>query len=429
MDIVPITDFPDIRYPCFIKGEQGALMVIPRERNLTRMYVPLGEEYADDRFDRASITLEHIHSKVKKLFAPYKIDLTVCEWWSVYQIGQRVAERCQNPGNRIFLVGDAVHIHSPKAGLGMNTSIQDGFNLGWKIALAVAGKVRDENEFLATYEGERLPVAQQLIAYDRTIFDDKGVLDPSEYQKRFAEFREFAEGHKLMYPPSVLNANTTSNPTVAKGLTVGESFKHARILGHANSQPYWTTKLFQSDARFRIVLMAGDVSVPAQMERIKTFCDRIEAKSQDASGKMTSLLYSRYPYSFLTPRSETENASLPTQQHAQISYLHERPLISMVSLLAIHSTVDAHEAISPFDFPAALHGPFDPTYHGWDFSRIFVDAPVHYDRYCDGRAYGRWGVDRTRGAVVVVRPDMHVGWIGELEDTEALEAYFGNLLK
>ncbi|KAJ5301913.1 Phenol 2-monooxygenase [Penicillium antarcticum] len=427
MDIVPITDFPDIRYPCFIKGTQGTLMLVPRERNMTRVYVPFSEQSSGDRFNRASITLEQIVSKAKKFFAPYKLDFTVCEWWSVYQVSQRVAERSQHPGNRIFLTGDAVHMHSPKVGLGMNTSIQDGFNLGWKVALAVAGIVRDENALLATYEGERLPVAQKLVAFDRTLFIDNGNLDPKEFQKRHTEFREFSDGRKLMYAQSILVSKQTSTQSVATGLIVGESFKHARVLGHANSQLYWTTKLFESDSRFRIVLMAGDVSVPHQMERVKRFCERLEAENEDESGRKTSLLYTRYRYPF-TVSSDTQDVCSPILQHPAISYLHQRCLTSMVSLLAIHSTVDASESISPFEFPAALRGPFDPSYHGWDFSRIFVDAPVHYDRYCDGRAYTRWGIDRTRGAVVVVRPDMHVGWVGELED-HALEAFFANLLK
>lgn len=428
MDVVPMTNFPDIHYPCFVKGETGTLMVVPRERNMARIYVPFSDESTGDRFDRSSITLERITAKAKLFFAPYEFDFTVCEWWSVYQVGQRVAESCQHPGNRIFLAGDAVHMHSPKVGLGMNTSMQDGYNLGWKIALAISGAVRDKNSLLATYVGERLPVAQKLVAFDRTLFNDKGVLDPEEFQQRHTEFRKFSVGLELSYPPSVLNAVGTSNQTVAKGLIVGESFLHAKVLGHANSQPQWTTRLFASDARFRIVLMAGDVTSPVQMERVKVFCRRIEEAREDGKGRHTSLLHTRYPYPLAPSSPNIQNGTAASRQHPSISFLHERPITSMISLLAIHSAVGAHEALPTLDFPVALYGPFDQDYHGWDFSRIFVDAPVHYDRYCDGRAYSRWGINRTRGAVVIVRPDMHVGWVGDLEDTGALEAYFENLL-
>ncbi|RHZ57399.1 uncharacterized protein CDV56_105740 [Aspergillus thermomutatus] len=119
-----------------------------------------------------------------------------------------------------------------------------------------------------------------------------------------------------------------------------------------------------------------------------------------------NILVYRYPF---TKTLDTQDAP-PNLQHPSISYLHERARGSLVTLLAVHSAADALESISLFDFPVALRGPFDPGYHGWDFSRIFADAPVHYDRYCDGQAYARWGIDRTRGAVIIVRPDMHVGW-------------------
>lgn len=426
MDVVPITDFPDIRYPCFVKGEHGALMVVPRERNLTRIYVPFSEEATGSRFDRTSITLERILSKAQNFFAPYNFNFTVCEWWSVYQVSQRVAERCADPGNRMFLTGDAVHMHSPKVGLGMNTSMQDGFNLGWKIALAVAGAVRDANTLLATFQDERLPIGKRLVTFDRSLFSSEGEIDPDEFRKRHTEFREFSIGRKLEYPQSVLVAKQTSTQPIAEGLLVGESFKHAKVIGHANSQLYWTTKIFKSDGRFRIVLLAGDLSLPDQMERVQKFCARLEAEHQDEHGNCTSLLHTRYQYPFQKP-SDTVNTR-STLQHPRISYLHERAPESLVSLLAIHSAVGIHESLSLFDFPVALRGPYDPIYHGWDFSRIFVDEPVHYDRFCDGQAYTRWGVDRSRGAVVVVRPDMHVGWVGALED-ESLEAYFVNLLK
>ncbi|KAF1943354.1 putative phenol 2-monooxygenase [Clathrospora elynae] len=429
MDIIPMTDFPDIFFPGFIKTDLGTLMIIPRERNLTRIYVPFSDEANGERFDRSSITLENIVAKAKKFFAPYTLDFKVCEWWTVYQVGQRVSESNQHPGNRIFLAGDAVHMHSPKVGLGMNTSMQDGYNVGWKIAMVAAGAIRDENAFLSTYAGERYPVAKQLVKFDRTLFGDHGKVDPENFRKNHVEFRDFSDGFKLEYPESVLVSQSTSKQTAATGLTVGESFKHHRVLAHATSQLCWTTKLFQSDGRFRIVLMAGDVSEPDQMARVKKLCDQLESEKKDASGKETSLLHNRYPYRFTFGQHPTQDKTLSTGQHPSITFLHEKPRTSMISLLAIHSAVKSTESLTVFDFPAALYGPFDAGYHGYDYTRILVDEAVHYDRYCDGRAYDRWGIDRTRGAVVVVRPDMHVGWVGDLEDSDALVSYFATILK
>jgi phenol 2-monooxygenase len=112
----------------------------------------------------------------------------VCEWWSVYRVGQRVVEHSANPGNRIFLAGDAVHMHSPKIGLGMNTSMQDGYNLGWNVALAAAGAVSNPDALLATYQVEKLPVANTLVNFDRMLWSPEGNVDPEAFLKTHGEF-------------------------------------------------------------------------------------------------------------------------------------------------------------------------------------------------------------------------------------------------
>jgi phenol 2-monooxygenase len=428
LDVIALSNFPDMGYPTLIKSDLGTMLLVPRERNLTRLYIPLSEVTVGERFDRSSITLVLILAKAKAFFAPFTFDFKVCEWWSVYQIGQRVSESNSHPGNRIFLAGDAVHVHSPKVGLGMNVSMQDGYNLGWKVAMAAAGAAVDNKKLLSTYNGERYPVAQKLVAYDRALFGEQGILDTTKMMKFLEEFRDFSEGLKLDYPESILVAKSTSNQSAATGLTVGESFKHHKVLGHATSQLYWTTKIFQSDGTFRIVLMAGDIRRAEQMERVKRFCKRLESDRKVSNEEETSLLYTRYPYRF-TPPSGAQYNDVPPGQHPSISFHHQRPRTSMISLLAIHSAEKTNESITLFDFPAALRGTLDDEYYGYDFSRVLVDEAVHYDRYCDGRAYERWGIDRNTGAVVVVRPDMHVGWIGDLEDTDALETYFANILR
>lgn len=67
--------------------------------------------------------------------------------------------------NRVFLAGDAVHTHSPKAGQGMNISMQDCYNLGWKLGLVIKGVAQPS--ILNTYQSERRRVAQDLIAFDQ----------------------------------------------------------------------------------------------------------------------------------------------------------------------------------------------------------------------------------------------------------------------
>jgi 2-polyprenyl-6-methoxyphenol hydroxylase-like FAD-dependent oxidoreductase len=87
------------------------------------------------------------------------IAFKACDWFSTYRIHHRVTERFRD--RRCFLLGDAAHIHSPMGAQGMNTGLQDAYNLGWKLALVVAGRADDA--LLDSYEAERLPVAQRLL--------------------------------------------------------------------------------------------------------------------------------------------------------------------------------------------------------------------------------------------------------------------------
>jgi 2-polyprenyl-6-methoxyphenol hydroxylase-like FAD-dependent oxidoreductase len=82
-----------------------------------------------------------------------------CSWFSTYRIAHRAAEKFRD--KRCFLLGDAAHIHSPMGGQGMNTGLQDAYNLAWKLALLVKGQANES--LLDSYDAERLPVAQRLL--------------------------------------------------------------------------------------------------------------------------------------------------------------------------------------------------------------------------------------------------------------------------
>lgn len=115
LDIVPITDFPDIRMRCAIhSAESGSIMVIPRENKLVRLYIQLtttqkiGDQ--DSRADKSWITPQVILESAQRIIAPYKLDYRTLDWWTAYQIGQRVGSSF-GVHDRVFLAGDAVHTH------------------------------------------------------------------------------------------------------------------------------------------------------------------------------------------------------------------------------------------------------------------------------------------------------------------------------
>lgn len=116
LDIVPITDFPDIRMRCAIQSESsGSVMVIPRENKLVRLYIQLTTtekdgEHKGAKVNRSNITPEIILQSAQRIFHPYKLSYEYCDWWTAYQIGQRVGTGF-SARERIFLAGDAIHTH------------------------------------------------------------------------------------------------------------------------------------------------------------------------------------------------------------------------------------------------------------------------------------------------------------------------------
>jgi hypothetical protein len=157
-----------------------------------------------------------------------------CLWFSTYRIYHRCAERFRD--RRAFLLGDAAHIHSPAGGQGMNTGLQDAFNLGWKLAAVVQGA---PDALLDSYAAERMPVAHRLLhTTDRAfmlavsdtltarIVRTRVVARVLALALRFEFFRQFAFGTVsqigIAYPDSPLSKSTGMVP--AGGPRPGDRF-------------------------------------------------------------------------------------------------------------------------------------------------------------------------------------------------------------
>ena len=175
MDVLAITDFPDIRIKTAIQSaNEGNLLIIPREGGyLVRLYIELDKLNENERVSNLNITADHLIAAAQRILHPYTLEVKEIAWWSVYEIGQRLCDKFDDVPERtardrfprVFIAGDACHTHSPKAGQGMNVSMQDGFNLGWKLASVLRG--RCSPKILHTYSDERQAVAKELIDFDR----------------------------------------------------------------------------------------------------------------------------------------------------------------------------------------------------------------------------------------------------------------------
>ncbi|KAM3424060.1 hypothetical protein BST61_g11389 [Cercospora zeina] len=263
LDVVPITDFPDIRMRCAIHpASSGSLMVIPRENKLVRLYIQLaatekiGE--AGPKADRSRIYPEVILQAAQRILAPYKITYRQLDWWTANQIGQRVGTSF-SAHERVFLAGDAVHTRSPKASQGMNVSMQDSFNLGWKIASVVKGTAT--RAILKLYQSERRRIAQDLIDFDhkfsrlfsgrpaKDVMDAEGI-SMDEFKEAFVKGNMFSSGIAVNYGTSTIVAKEGTTTTQDDGTDVSLNIPTKTQHQASKSAKRTSVKVLnQSDAR------------------------------------------------------------------------------------------------------------------------------------------------------------------------------------
>ena len=148
--------------------QRGNILLIPREGGyMVRLYVDMGEIAPD-----AWLTADEVLDQARRVLAPYTLEVKEIAWFSVYRVGHRVTDKFDDVDDdkvgtrspRVFIAGDACHTHTAKAGQGMNVSMQDTFNLGWKLAAVLQG--RSPAALLDTYSLERKQIAEDLIAMD-----------------------------------------------------------------------------------------------------------------------------------------------------------------------------------------------------------------------------------------------------------------------
>lgn len=185
-----------------------------------------------------------------------------------------------------------------------------------------------------------------------------------------------------------LNANVNSEQELARKIQLGMRFPNAQVLNQSSARPWPFAHFLCSDGRFRLVLFAGNLQEPMQLERVKGLCRKLDS-----------------PRSFLrrfTPKGKRIDAT--------------------IELLTIHS--GPRTAVELLDLPDILH-PFDER-TGWDYDKVFADGMSYHDGH--GHAYTQYGVDKERGCLVVIRPDQHVAWVGNFEDLEGADSYFSSIL-
>ncbi|OJD39063.1 fad binding domain-containing protein [Diplodia corticola] len=197
------TDFPDLWSKALIHSEDaGSVMMMPRERNMTRVYVELKPDLRGGT-SRDELSQELVMQRAKEIMYPFHLRWKTVEWFGRYVVGQRVSTKFADQRRRVFICGDAAHTHSPKAAQGMNTSMHDAWNLAWKLNLAVRKLAKPC--LLETYEAERRKVAQDLIHFDHAHARTFTTGDWDALATNFTAYTRFISGAGAEYDPNVLN--------------------------------------------------------------------------------------------------------------------------------------------------------------------------------------------------------------------------------
>jgi phenol 2-monooxygenase len=392
MDTLAVTDFPDIRTKCAIQSHaEGSILLIPREGGyLYRMYVDLGEVVQSNKLEVRKTTIEQMVAKANRILHPYSVDVRNIAWHSVYTVGHRVTEKfddvpaeltgSQQP--RVFIAGDACHTHSAKAGQGMNVSMQDGFNLGWKLGQVLEG--RSPASLLDTYSAERLVIAQNLIAFDREwaamlAKKPEEFSSPAELAEFYTATFEFPAGFMTQYTPSIITGEA-DHQELATGFPIGKRFKSVRTIRVADANPIHLGHHHRADGRWRLYVLA-DNPAAGEPSRVTDFAEWL-ATAEDS------------PVSLFTPDGADVDAIFDVKVVYQQRY----------------EDVDLGRVPAIF-MPRV--GPFQLI----DYEKVYAIDPKRGD-FFDER-----GIDRG-GCLIIVRPDQYVAHILPLTAREEITDFF-----
>ncbi|KAH0323208.1 putative flavin-containing monooxygenase, partial [Aureobasidium melanogenum] len=403
MDVLAVSDFPDWRTKAAIhSATQGSILIIPREGGyLVRLYIELDKLSANERVASRKFSADKLIGTAKRIFHPYTLDVKEVVWHSVYEIGQRLCSRFDNLTTQqaeteypnIFIAGDACHTHSPKAGQGMNVSMQDGFNLAWKLSSVLNGTASPS--ILHTYSTERQKVAQNLIDFDREIAsmfsarpknnanDEEGI-DPAEFQAFFEKQGLFMAGLGTAYTPSLITANPV-HQDLAKGFPIGERLHSAPVIRLADAKPIQLGHIVKADGRWRVFIFASAEDPASATSSFQVIC-----------------------------RAIAEMVSKFTPMGADID--------SVIDVRGILQ--QGHASLNINDMPAIVW-PQKGRYGLRDYEKSFcAEAVVGYKDIFTAR-----DIDRQKGCIVVVRPDQYVANILPLTDHDGLEKFFSGFMR
>ncbi|KAL5614614.1 hypothetical protein BROUX41_004713 [Berkeleyomyces rouxiae] len=406
-----ITDFPDIWSKTVIfSQEHGSILIVPRERNMTRLYIELK---SSPRADRREYGQEFIMKRAKQIMAPFEINWKYIEWFGRYQIGQRVASRFADQHLRAFLAGDASHTHSPKSAQGMNTSMHDSWNLAWKLNLAVRGLAKPE--LLESYEDERRKIALDLVNFDYEHANQIAEGDVAALADNFRTNVRFISGIGAEYAESAINKVDSDMFNFGEAKP-GCLLPPGKVTRYLDSNPVDIQLDIPMMGQFRIYLLTWDVRQAAIF--LDDFC-RAVASNDSLMSQLSAAASQSYAAQPRVPAPDLDVYQRP-ERYTVVSHLFTFALITTMPKADIEIS----------DLPALLQD------SKWSF---YIDNVPELDTrgiLCTNKWLGNLGPSEV--AIVNVRPDGYVGsigrWDSSIENTgqkaaKWLDTYYSGFLQ
>ena len=402
MDILANTDFPDVRQKCLISSaKEGNVLILPREGGYVfRMYVELDKLRPDEKAAHRKLTQDDMIAAANRIINPYSLDVKEVVWWSIYDIGHSITDRFDDVPEglerdpRVFTAGDACHTHSPKAGQGMNVSMQDTFNLGWKLVHVLQG--RSNTSLLRSYSKERLTEAKRLVetdhAWSRVMSDpttqaERDGTEEPRIIRQFKENLEFTGGTAVKYDTSYLFA-ASKYQDLANGEEIGRRFHSAPVVRLSDAKQMQLGHVAEADARWRIYAFAG------------------RAESSNAGSAIHKL----------SNWLET-NPDSPIVKHTRKG----EDIDAVIDLRAVFQ--QTFEQLAYEHMPSLLK-PKTGKLGLQDYEKVFC-----VDHKGLGDIFDMRGINRDKGCMIVVRPDQYVANVLPLDGFDELSAYFSGVLR
>ncbi|MGB4059977.1 MAG: FAD-dependent monooxygenase [Burkholderiaceae bacterium] len=402
MDILANTDFPDVRQKCLISSaSEGNVLILPREGGYVfRMYVELDKLRPDEKAASKKFTQDDMIAAANRIIKPYAIDVKEVVWWSIYDIGHSITDKFddvpegsgRNP--RVFTAGDACHTHSPKAGQGMNVSMQDTFNLGWKLVHVLQG--RADASLLRSYSKERLTEAKRLVETDHewsrimSAPTSQAERDGTEEPRIIRQFKanlEFTGGTAVKYDTSFLFAPAT-HQALAQGEEIGRRFHSAPVVRLSDAKQMQLGHAAEADARWRIYAFAGKADSSNQGSAIHKLADWLET----------------------SPDS-------PVVKHTR----QGEDIDAVIDFRAVFQ--QTFDQLAYEDMPSLLK-PKTGKLGLQDHEKVFC-----VDHKGVGDIFDMRRINRETGCMVVVRPDQYISNVLPLDGTAELTAFFAGVLR